>query len=280
MKFILLFLVFNIYLSALDITIVLQKDIYDDLNKFLGNKSPFEITDFSGRYSRRDVAEVIMLLQALKLGGLEDFNYTFLFSPTDRRDLAYLDMGKATIRGTSIWKNEAAEFSKNMFISVASIEASDFEAGFYTAESNTDVLETNTVESLYSKTIVSSKFWSVDWETLSNSHFKRLENVAKWESMVNLVNKKRIDLLLAPFQPTPDLSFEAYGHKFLPVKGFKIGLKESRHFVVSKLDPNGYIVFTALNEGLKEMKKKGYLNKVYTESGFYNEKVKDWIKVE
>ncbi len=44
-------------------------DVMADYSRFLNRRDPLSISDFSGPHSRRDVVEVVLLHQALALGG-------------------------------------------------------------------------------------------------------------------------------------------------------------------------------------------------------------------
>lgn len=279
MKLILFFVIIS-SIFANKITIVTQEDVYNDYIKFLNGRSPFEIEEYGGKYSRRDVIELLMIFKGLYIGGMQDFEYEFLFSPTDMRDLAYLERGEGTIRGTTIWAYELEGY-KNLYKTIKIIDEGKFEAGFYTVEGNTILnRKFERVEEIKQLRIVSSKFWPVDWHTLEEKGFKKLYDAKKWENMLMHVINNRADLLLAPFQSSDDLSFEVDGTKFYPIEGYKIKLLGSRHFVISATNPLGGEVNIYMKKGLEKMKEEGIIEKMYEESGFYNEKVADWIIVD
>lgn len=278
-KFIFLFFCIFNFISPINVTIVTQPDVYSDYLLFLDKRDPLTIKNYSGSYARRDVLELVMVLQALKKGELKDFKYKIITSPTDRRDIAFLEKGDADIRGTSIWDNEIDSFANTLYKSVPVIKNGQFEAGFYTVLKNQKALNSKSFDDIKNLTVVSSKLWTVDWKTLTNLNIHNLVDVAKWESMVNLVKNNRADILLAPFQPTSDMSFEAEGAIFYPIKNIKISLDGSRHFAVSKVSKNGKQIFEALNKGLILMEKEGLINKIYIDSGFFNPSVKNWKKV-
>ena len=54
----------------------LRDDVYQDYTTFLAGRDPLEIKSFSGHKIRRDVVDMIIAQQALKLGG---FNKTFTY---------------------------------------------------------------------------------------------------------------------------------------------------------------------------------------------------------
>lgn len=275
MKKIIIYLLFTICIFSENYKVIVQEDVFEDYQKFLNGRSPLEISDYGGEYSRRDVVELVIMKQALKLGGF-DGQIDFFFSPTDKRNIATVRDGVAIARGTSFWKEEIEKEEDKFYNSYPLIKKGNFVAGFYYSKDNPNIHDELSLEQLKKLSIVSSKDWAVDWETLLSFGFYNVYDVDNWESMVNMIKFGRMDLLLAPFQNTEDLSLTVEGIRFYPVKNIKIELIGTRTFVVSKEHPKGKEFLEALNRGLMEMDRIGLLDKIYTQSGFYNEKVKDW----
>lgn len=271
-------LLYSLPSFSLTNSIVTQSDIYNDYILFLNGRDPLTIEYFGGKHSRRDVVEMIMILQALKYGGYNK-PVEFMLSPTDKRDISLLISGVAVARATSIWSNDVDQHKLYMYKSIPVIDLGEFVAGFYTTTNNKDALAARDLSDIQNLKIISSKFWTVDWITLKQLKIKNLYHTARWENMVSTVKDKNADILLAPFQPTNDLSFTIDGTKFVPIPNLKIGLMATRHFVVSKKHPDGEKLFKALNIGLKVMKEKGLIKKIYIESGFINPNVKNWKSV-
>ncbi len=275
MKYLIFVLLVSL-LNGVNIPVTIQEDVYNDYINFLSGRNPLEISNYDGAYSRRDVVEVVMLEQALYLGGLRDFEFEFIMTNAEGRDYALLKSGKALIRGTAMWAYDYPSLEAYLYRTIDVVEEGKFEAGFYTEENRVEVLKEKEIEEIFELKVVSSKSWTVDWLTLEKLKFENRVDTAKWENMVNLVANSRADALLAPFQSNEDMSFEAYGFTFVPIKGVKIALADPRIFAVSKKHPMGQIVYESLNKGLKIMKERGIIEKIYIESGFYNQKVKDW----
>ncbi len=275
MKYLIFVLLVSL-LNGVNIPVTIQEDVYNDYINFLSGRNPLEISNYDGAYSRRDVVEVVMLEQALYLGGLRDFEFEFIMTNAEGRDYALLKSGKALIRGTAMWAYDYPSLEAYLYRTIDVVEEGKFEAGFYTEENRVEVLKEKEIEEIFELKVVSSKSWTVDWLTLEKLKFENRVDTAKWENMVNLVANSRADALLAPFQSNEDMSFEAYGFTFVPIKGVKIALADPRIFAVSKKHPMGQIVYESLNRGLKIMKERGIIEKIYIESGFYNQKVKDW----
>lgn len=260
------------------IHIGMPMDVLTDYKLFMRGRDVLSITDFSGPHSRRDVVEVVLIQQALALGGAQR-HINLVGNPTYRRILADVNEGILAGSATSAWLRDLQHSQKNVYISDATIEDGKFEAGFYTSQINTKALNANTRSRLKQLTAVSNRYWVPDWTTLTNLRPKRLIHIQDWKTMVRNVNNKRADFLLAPFQQTEEMKLKVDGMTLVPIEGVKIGLAGSRHFAISKRHPEGKALFTALQKGLKILKQRGMVEQAYRESGFYNERTRDWLMI-
>ncbi|GLS91340.1 hypothetical protein GCM10007916_24090 [Psychromonas marina] len=260
-----------------ELLIIIPADVKDDYDLFVNGRDPLKIKDFGGQYSRRDVVEVLLTQQALYLGGMLD-PIQLTVSPSHARMIKQVRSGAVVMSGNSIW-HDAFNKSDFAYVSDAIIEDGMFEAGIYTTPTNQNTLQAKTLSDIQRLTAVSSKAWLVDWQTLNSMEMSSLINTVKWSSMVKMVARGRADFLLAPFQPTDDMSFIVDGVHLVPVPGIKVGLKGTRHFAVSKQHARGKDVIQALNKGIKILKEQGVVNQAYIDSGFFNAKVKNWENI-
>lgn len=260
-----------------ELIIIIPNDVQRDYDIFIADKDPLTMTDYSGEGSRRDVIEVVLIQQALALGGIRD-NIRFVVTATHARIIKQVHSGKAVMAGNSIWL-DLLDDKDLLYVSDPIIKNGQFEAGLYTVPNNQRVLNAKSIDDVRALTAVSSKAWTIDWQTLNTLEIRSLINTVKWTSMVKMVEKGRADFLLAPFQPSPDMSFVAEGVHLVPIPGIKIGFQGSRHFAVSKRNPDGKRIIEALNKGIIELNKKGLIEKAYVDSGFYNQTAKDWKKI-
>lgn len=260
-----------------ELIIVIPGDVKRDYDLFIAGRDPLEITDYSGLGSRRDVAEAVLIQQALSLGGMTE-QIRFIVASSHARIIKQVHSGTAVMSGNSIWYDLLNDRDL-LYVSEAIIENGNFEAGLYTILENQKALSAKSIEDVRTLTAVSSKAWIIDWQTLNSMEMSSLINTVKWSSMVKMVAKGRADFLLAPFQPSNDMSFTPEGIHLVPVPGIKIGLQGSRHFAVSKRHPKGKEVIKALDAGILLLKEQGIVQKAYSDSGFFNDKVKDWKKI-
>ncbi|WP_297575549.1 hypothetical protein [uncultured Deefgea sp.] len=264
------------------ITILTQQDVFNDYQQFIAGRDPVTLTQYGGSGSRRDVVELVLVQQALKAGGN---TYPIKIVKVDNTSDSYnrfikeITSGSATLGGNSAWLVDLKQINDKVFISEPSIRQGEFEAGLYTTADNADARLSKTLPQIQALTAVVAESWLPDVATLEAIKFKHVLKTQSWDSMVGMLGKKRADVLLAPFQPTPDLSMQAGGRKLVPIANVKVGLQGSRHFFVSKASPIGSDVAKSLNMGLAKLREQGTIEKIYRDSGFFNSVTRNWERL-
>ena len=259
--------------------ITVPGDVLKDYNQFIKGKNLTSMNDFSGPGSRRDVVEVILIQQALFQGGFSD-SIKLIPVGTYRREISLIKEGRAIMSATSLWLVDLNKNKDHMYISDPVIKQGEFEAGFYVTPENKTALNAKNLGDIRKLRAISNKQWVIDWKTLTSLNMsKKVFHTPVWESMVRMVKIGRADFLLAPFQSTSDLSLEAEGIKMIPIPNLKIGLQGSRHFGISKSHKNGKLIFEKFNQGLQKLHSQGIIHKAYSQSGFFNTRTQDWLKV-
>lgn len=253
-------------------------DVLADFQRFLGSRDPLSITDFGGPHSRRDVAEVLLLHQALHAGGWTQ-SLHFLNMPTGERLLREIGSGRAICSATSYWSEDIIGAESNLSLSSPVLNQGEFEVGLYTLPSNRQALAAKNLEDLQGLRVLSNRNWVVDWRTLDRLGFERRQHVTNWELMPKMLAAGRADCLLAPFQPTADLSLKVGEVSMVPIPGIKIGMQGTRHYLISRQDPRQQELKTALDAGLQLLRQQGRIRKAYTQSGFFNPKVSQWQRL-
>ncbi|WP_255989808.1 hypothetical protein [Chitinolyticbacter albus] len=264
------------------VTILTQQDVYNDYQRFIGNRDPLTLTQFSGEGARRDVIEVVLTQQALQLGGLKrpvKLVKVDHSSDSYSRYLREITSGSATLGGNTAWLIDLGAIKDKVYISPPLIAQGEFEAGLYTSAGNAKALAANDLAKVRKLTAVVAESWRPDVATLQGLGMANVLLTQSWESMVGMVSKRRADVLLAPFQPTPDMALQIGNVRFLPIPNVKVGLQGSRHLFVSRLAPHGAEVAKALEKGLVILRQRGVLAQAYTESGFYNTRTAGWKKL-
>ena len=88
------------------VLIYIRDDVYIDYQKFVTDKDISSIDNFSGKNIRRDVVDMIIAQQALKLGG---FSHSFSYAPgkVNFRNTKMLQNGQLLISIDSYWQQDA-----------------------------------------------------------------------------------------------------------------------------------------------------------------------------
>lgn len=250
------------------ILIYIRDDVFIDYQEFVAGKDVTLINNFSGKNIRRDVVDMIIAQQALKLGG---FKYTFTYAPgkVNFRNTQMLQNGELLLSFDSYWKKDAIPLADSIYISEEVIRNGEYVAGIYTSPKNKKTLAVKKRTDLADLTAVSTPKWRTDWQTLQELSLKDIVVQDSWLSMVRMVNLQWIDFILMPFNSTPDKSFTMDKIHLVPVEGIAIALRDSRHFVISKLHPKGAEAFQAINKGLRILREKGTISKAYEQAGFF-----------
>lgn len=255
--------------------VTVARDVLDDYERFIRGRNPLILQHFDGPYSRRDVVELVLLQQALNRGGaLRPLR--FLITDSDARALKMLGNGEADINGTSAWLDSAERDSENLLATHALIRHGAFMAGLYFPENHPALkILPQRPQDIHLYTAVCASNWAPDLATLNQLRSPVLRTET-WESILGMLKKQRGDYVLAPFQPTSDLSLAAGGIVLRPVQGVKVSLVGSRHFILWRNGAESAALEAALNRGLAALEKDGIVQRAYRESGFENPQLKNW----
>jgi hypothetical protein len=254
-----------------NITIYIRDDVYIDYQSFVGDRDVTTIDSFSGTTIRRDVVDMIIAQQALKLGGFKH-KFKYASGKVNFRNTKMLQKGKLLISFDSYWLEDAKILQEYLYISHPVIRKGEYIAGIYTSPNNTKVLNIKSLQDFTSLTAVSTPKWRTDWKTLETLPLKELIREDEWLSMARMVNIQWIDFLLMPFHSSPDQSFTLENITLIPVQNIGIELSDSRHFVISKKHPKGKEAFEAINKGLTILREHGLIHKAYQQAGFFVDK--------
>lgn len=254
--------------------IAVAVDVMEDYARFIGTRDPLTMTDFSGPYARRDVVELILLQQALHMGG---FREPIVFVPeySYRRAIRQMAAGQLISTGASKWRIDLAGTGDALLISDPLVEDGDFIVGIYTLEANRNIQQAD-AEQLRQWRIISNRHWRADVHTIQTLGFGRITYGGDWLSMVRMLDAGRAELVLAPFPSGDNLAIEVNGSRLLPVQNITVAISGSRHWAVSRAHPQGAVFFQALQVGLKQLRQNGLVTKAYRQSGFFNAATDRW----
>jgi len=231
-----------------------------------------EIDNLESIHSNRNIACMVLIMQALNNGGYPA-ELMMVEAPNSVRELKMLENGNVVIMHQDIW---GASSNDSVYVSHEIIPRGKFTKGFYVAEPDRKMYGVKVLNDLKKFTSVSNPGWEVDWNTLKKIGLKKLYPTAKKEYMFNQVLLRDVDFTIQEFTTAKDMSYSFENGKLVPVPGIKIALDGSRHFMVSKKHKDGKAVFEALQKGLKILSNKGIVDKFLAEAGFYRSEVSEW----
>lgn len=220
--------------------------------------------------------EHFIFRKAVLLGGLNAV-FEDIIVPNSARARQEVHSGRVVSSGSAQWHQYYVANPADVYESNAVIPPRTYEKGLYTTREKTRALKIACADDLRSLTAASSSSWVVDWATLERLPLREVFSVPTRVLQFRMVEGGRADFTLQDFAASSDLGVDEQGIRLYPVPGVKIALDGSRHFLVSKLNPNGKAVFEALQKGLKIMQQNGDINRILHETGFVNAKVKDWL---
>lgn len=258
------------------IVAAVDEDIIADYQLFVGTRDPLQIDYFGGAGARRDVIEIVLLQQALHLGGFEG---SVVLRPENSylRILKLLADGQVALSAALMWREDIKPYSDHLFKTRALVKEGEFIAGLYTRANNQKALQANSLEKLHGLSAASNSHWKADVAALKSLGINKLYYATYWVQIVRMVVAGRADLTLAPFQINPDMKVMVDGLELVPIQGVKVALPGSRHWPVSKRHPRGEEIFNALARGIEALEKENIIQRAYEECGFFHPRVKNWI---
>lgn len=250
-----------------EIPVYIRDDVYEDYLKFLDGRPVLSIVEFRGNTMRRDVADMVLLQQALALGG---FTKNFYYQPGkfNFRNTKMLENGDSLLSFDTYWLNDAKALSGKVYISEPVVRRGEYLAGIYTSPENKAVLQVQTLDDLRTFTAVSTPKWRTDWETMQALPLKELIREDEWLSQARMVHMRWVDFMLMPFFHDEHGLYQLEQIRLQVVPGVAILLNDSRHFVISKAHPDGRAANEALNKGLRILRENGRIEQLYRQAGF------------
>ena len=247
--------------------IYIRDDVLENYLSFVADRDVLTIEDFRSEFIRRDVVDMVIVQQALALGG---FNTAFSYLPgrVNFRNTRLLEQGRLLLSFDSYWLSDAEAMQDDIYISEAVIRKGEYHAGLFASPNHPTIFELKDINQLSEYTAVSTPRWRTDWGTLEGLPLKELIREDEWVSQANMVSKMLVDFIMMPFNSNGDPYYQLETIKLKHIPNTALLLNDSRHFVVSKKHPEGLAAFEALNKGLAILRKQGKIVSAYAQAGF------------
>lgn len=255
------------------LNISVPSDVHLNYLELLDGKQALEIDNYS--QARRSSAEVLLLVQMLKIGGFKD---QIRLLPFSREDYAptKLRNTSAHMLSASEWLNEINRQNKreNQLISSAIVKKGEYKVGLYTHPKHLGLKNSNNLSGLSATT---HRLWQADISTLNELQIDSIHFSNSYDLMLKMVKSGRVDLMLASFKNTPDMALITQNIKLTPIKGVQVGINDSRHWAfLNSHDEVSLKAHAALETGIKVFRQQGRIQRAFTESGFFNQRTSSW----
>lgn len=257
--------------EVMHVPMFIRDDVYNDYKAFLAGRDVHSITSFTGNYRmRRDVVDMVLALQAIRLGGLMvEFDYHI--GKITLRNTNILERGEKLLSFDTYWLSDAKLLGDNVFVSEPVFDKGEYVAGVFAHPSNDKVFAIKNKTDFRQLTAISSTTWSADWQTLTELGLKQIFDEKEWVQQIRAVDKKWADFLLMPLMPAINNDYKLAQVHLKAVPGIVVSFSDSRHYVVSQKHPLGAQTFNALEKGLAILKQQGRIKQAYIEAGFIPE---------
>ncbi|OIQ52076.1 hypothetical protein BerOc1_00548 [Pseudodesulfovibrio hydrargyri] len=255
------------------VTVTANKDIINAYREILAlfGGDPLKVTPDipAGRYDRTAV-ELVIVARALRLGGMNR-PVAFVNTSNARRAVEEVLCGNAVMTGQQLDTSvlNARQNVKDLYLSDPVTPVGEFHKLFYCLPENKKVLAAHSVEELNraGRGIIGS-VWNNDRKVLTDMGVTGLTQAPTFPCLIKMILAGRADWIPMEASNHPGMERFMGGHRFVPVPGIRFSLIESRHFMVSRHHPDGEAVFNALQAGLKELRRQGFIRAMLAATGF------------
>lgn len=223
-----------------------------------------------GRYDRTAV-EMVIVVRALRLGGV-DRPITFVKASNARRAVEEVLCGDAVLTGqqldTSVLNDR--QNIDDLYLSDPVTPVGEFHKLFYCLPENKKVLAARSAEDLNraGRGIIGT-VWDNDRQVLGDMGITNLIQAPTFPCLIKMILAGRADWIPMEASNQPGMERIMEGKRFVPVPGIRFSLIESRHFMVSRVHPDGQAVFNALQAGLRELRRQGFIRAMLDATGFH-----------
>lgn len=257
-------------------SIAVLPDIHRDYTRFLAERDVREVTYYGGDYARRDVIELVLMLQALALG---EFEHPIVFADEENyfRSIRNVIDGKTLSIGGTIWYQDLIGQQEQLHISAPIVKEGQFVVGLYTSPNNQRALKSKTLAQLTQLKVATSRQWKPDLDTLQQLGFDKIMYTPNWINIARMINAGRVDFTLSPVANNPGKEILVDNIKLVPIEGIKIAISGSRHWPVSKKHPLAAEFYRALSLGVEQLRRTGTIERAYRECGFFHPELESWV---
>ena len=217
---------------------------------------------------------MVLIEQALHLGGCK-VPIRYVLVPNYARAIHEVRVGKAAMLGQETWE---LEFDELVYKSIPIIRSGEFRKAIYGRRDNQQLMSASELSDFNFFVALTGQGWWVDIATLQTMGVMKVLQVPEYRLHYKMVAEKRADFGLVEYK-SDDAGGDGLPPELAIVPGLAVGLKGSRHFMVSKNHPQGKVAYEALKRGLAILEERGVLKSAMCECGFLNPKLMGWKQI-
>lgn len=263
------------------LTVMAPSGVINLFNVFRAGRDPLTIDYFGGQGAFRESAELTLVVQALRLGGLDNaIDYVPYVNSGHQRYIDSMVKGRYVMMGESIWLSDVKDRGDELYVTQPLVRPGEFYVGLYTHPENKKALKVKTIEQVRQLSIVTNPNWQSDVDVINAIGFDKVYYAEAYTSMLRMVKRQRADVVLSAFSSHENFEHGWDGGVLIPIPGIKVMFPGSRHWIVSKAHQDGEMVYQALEKGIEALREQGKIRKAYMESGFFNQNSANWTPLE
>ena len=194
------------------------------------NKTAEEISHFNIEKITRGLVSLIIIEQALALGGMP-VEFDFIITPNIRRSIALVESGSAVMSPQTM---TAHPFTKHLLKSSVILEQNSFIKGIYGLASNEELMKVNSLAQLTNFSAVTNAAWRDDINVLKAMNISRITLKTDTATMFKVIKYRGIDFTLLELSSNLAQPQSEEGIELVRVPDVAIALGGSRHFMISK----------------------------------------------
>ncbi|WP_432736056.1 hypothetical protein [Maridesulfovibrio sp. FT414] len=240
--------------------------------------TPLSLSNIAPEINSGCSVSLMIIKNAMKLSGI-DVDFKFIQVPNSRREIDEVAKGNAVI-GSNLFNEKDIsihDYNAKVYLTTAIAQSGEFHKGIYCLPENRKMHDVKTLEDLKKAgTALIGLHWNNDYRVLSGMGITRIERGQNMDNMFRMIKAGRADWIPLGFQNHPGMTIKHAGISLVPVKGIKISLIESRHFIISRRHPQGEQIYQALEKGMEAMRNDGIMQKLMHQGGYTCPEVETW----
>ncbi|WP_448248449.1 hypothetical protein [Thalassotalea agariperforans] len=260
-------------LEKVEVIISSPTNIASAYKRMVDNKRCDQVTHEDLNQQYRGAIEILIVCKALYTAGVEPV-ITIIPAPNYTRALKMAESGMSHLCAETVWLEDINQ--EKFYYTDAIIREGEFEKGLYAPIIHRLFSQADASEHIEEYIGTTVKNWHKDSDVLQQITNKIFYSY-RYSSIYQLLKAGRVDFTLLAFPSSDNLEIIARnGIKLRPIDNVKVQLPGTRHFIIAKVRPGAEKIYQLLNIGIKKLREKDEIKRLFYATGVFNEKTKSW----